>query len=185
MAVTDVCVGGDGGPLIVLQSTAAAQWQGANDFDNSLMNGGDVETDYDVICDCSDVGEITVVHRYDRDMLVLWDSEFTATRLASEALSLPPGAIVLTLGYDEADLADVLPRIVERLNAGNPERSLSLEVMDPVMRLQVGADSPLPTYNYEYLDIPITPGRKRCDVYVVKSESLEDEVVVIQEDEAK
>ena len=39
--------------LVVLQATAAAQWQGANDFDNSLMNGGNVETDYDIICSSS------------------------------------------------------------------------------------------------------------------------------------
>jgi len=41
---------GDGGPAIVLQGSVVPQWQGASDFDNSLMAGGTVETDYDVMC---------------------------------------------------------------------------------------------------------------------------------------
>lgn len=46
----DFCIEGDGGPLVLLQSTVVPMWQGARIFENSVMNGGQLETDYDIIC---------------------------------------------------------------------------------------------------------------------------------------
>ncbi|MEO7715888.1 MAG: Imm21 family immunity protein [Capsulimonas sp.] len=184
MMEESLCVGGDGGPLIVIQASAVPLWQGASDFENSLMNGGDVETDYDVICDLPGELGVGMVTRYEREMLVLWDSEFSATRLPSEALSLAPDVIVLTMAYHPDDLPGILPIIAECVQAGAPERSLPFFVQDEMLRLQVGADCAEPSYLYQYLDIPIAPGRKQCEIYSVKHNSLEDEVVVIRDDVA-
>ena len=174
-----LCVGGDGGPLVVLQASAAAQWQGARDFENSLMNGGDVETDYDVICAVPGEDGVGIAARYGREMVVLWDSEFGAMQIPSETVSLGPEAIVLTMCYQGDDLLDILPIIVECVRAGRPEKSLSFDVLDTSLRLQVGADCAEPSYDYSIIDLPITPGRKRCDVYLMEHDSLTDEVVVI------
>jgi hypothetical protein len=67
----DAWISGDGGPIVLLQSTAAAAWRGATD--SGVMAGGTVEDDYDVICRCAD--GVTVLRRHDRDMAVLGDAE--------------------------------------------------------------------------------------------------------------
>jgi hypothetical protein len=143
------------------------------------MNGGDVETDYDIICARQGTEDICVVTRYGRDILVLWDCEFGATLLPSHLLSLSPDALVITQCYPPDDLPDILPRIVECVQRGGPIRTFRFNVQDAMLRLQVGADGSEPSAVYGYLDIPVTPGMKRCDVYLVESESLHDEVVII------
>ncbi len=176
MTDTNACVGGDGGPLIVLQASAVAQWQGANDFDNSLMGGGNIETDYDVVC-AHDTGG--VVTRYDREILVLWDSEFGAGFLPPEPLSLSSDALVISLCFHPDDFAEILPAIVERVGMGQPEQSSLFNIQDTMLRLQVAADNADPSYLYNFIDTPVTPGLRQCDVYHVKHDSLVSEVIVI------
>jgi RNAse (barnase) inhibitor barstar len=182
MADDDACVGGDGGPLVVLQATAIPQWQGARNFENSLMNGGNVETDYDIICNGQGTEGICVVNRYGRDLLALWDCEFGATLLPPHLLLLPPDALVFTQCYPQDDLPDILPQILEHIQQREPRQSLLFNVQDTMLRLQVGADGSEPSAVYGNLDIPVAPGIKRCDVYLVESDSLHDEVVIINAD---
>ncbi len=147
-------VQGDGGPLIVLQTSAAAHWQGAKEFDNSIMNGGSIETDYDVICEC--VEEVCLMRRYDRDMLVLSDSEWQGRMFASPSGQI---TVVQSLYQDEE-----FPDITEWADQSEPSRSFSFAVEDAALRLIVGAgDGEGSTYGR--VDTPITPGAKRCDVY--------------------
>ena len=61
-AADAIWIGGDGGPLIVLQDHAAQQWQGASVLGDS---------DYLAILAAEDY----VIQRYSRDMIVLEDSE--------------------------------------------------------------------------------------------------------------
>ena len=175
MDAKHVCVGGDGGPLVVLQGSATSQWQGASDFDNSLMGGGDTETDYDIAC-----GTGGIVTRYDREILVLWDSEFGASFLPPEPLSLPLDALVISLCFHFADFAEILPAIVERLRAGEPEHSSLFNIQDTTLRLQVAADNAEPDYIYTFIDVAVSPGQRQCDVYHVKHHSLVSEVIVMR-----
>ena len=145
-------VGGDGGPLVVLQSGAAAKWQGALDFDNSQMNGGSAATDYDAVCSAEDY----VIQRYDRDMLVLEDSEWSAR------MFLLPGGIVGVVQV--TCIVENLPTVIEHLRTSRPERSLNFSVEDSSLRLLVGADDGAGEI-YGFVDVPITPGMKRCDIY--------------------
>ena len=189
MADTDHGVGGGGGPLIVLQASVIPQWQGASDFENCLMNGGDVETDYDVICcDGEPPRGVFVLNRHGRDMLVLWMGAFGGRLLSPQSLSLSPNAIVLMQGYTDDDLSDVLPKIQERFQKGMPERSLLLNVQDTTLRFQAGADTlQVAAYGFEssydhgYLDIPVLPGLRQCDVYEYDNYPFKDEIVVIDE----
>lgn len=179
-----VCVGGDGGPLIVLQAAAIPQWQGAANFDNSIMGGGDVETDYDVICENLLADEFGVVSRYGREMLVLWDSENGAMTLPPHMFGLAPGTVVVTYCYTDADLTHILPHMVERVARGGAERAVPFHIQDITLRLQVGADGgDDAAYSYEHLDIPALPGVRQCDVYLfdhpIKSDWLKDMVVII------
>ena len=150
-------IDGDGGPTIVLQGSAVAQWQGADDFENSLMNGGEVETDYDVICQCdAPEGPPYVIHHYGRDMLVLDDSEWSA-RLS--VLDSGAVAILQIYVYDEE-----LPGILERVAQTQPSGTLVIRIEDSTLRLQVGADNGT-KYVYSYQEVPITPGNKIAHVY--------------------
>ena len=183
MADTDLCIGGDGGPLILLQASAVPQWQGVNDFENSLMNGGDVETDYDVICKSLGAKEFCVLPRHGRDMLVLWDSEFGAMLLPPQSLSLSSGTLVLTQCYSADDLSAILPKMQERLRRGDCDISLPFHAEETTLRLQVGADGPNPSYIYDYLDVPISVGLRRCDAYLIELGSYSDAVIIINESE--
>ncbi len=173
-----VCIGGDGGPLIVLQASAVPQWQGATEFDNSLMGGGDIETDYDVICESVGADEFCVIPRYGLEMLVLWDSEFGGMVMPPHICSLDDDSIILTMCYQANYLPDIVPHIKQTIAEGKPKRSCLFHIKDTPLRLQVGADSGI-SYNYEYLDIPVSPGVKLCNVYLVKHGSLTDTIVVI------
>ena len=156
-------IGGDGGPMIVLQATAIAQWQGANNFENSLMNGGSVETDYDVICASEDAGY--AIKRHGQDMLVLDDSEWGAW-----IFTLPSGVIAIVQQFVGDDDINT---VIERATQKRPSKSFAIDIQDTSLRLLVGAeDGSGKTYGYK--DVPITPGTKRCDVF-----SSSDELVVI------
>lgn len=184
---TDKSVGGGGGPLIVLQAAAVPHWQGASDYENSLMAGGDVETDYDLICgDNQPPKGVFVLTRHSREMLVLWQGAFGGRLLPPRLLSLPPNTIILMQGCADDDIPDILPKIQERIHRGKPDRSLLLNIQDTTLRLQAGADSLQividgvePSYNHGYLDIPISPGSKQCEVYEYDNASFTDEVVII------
>ena len=149
------CVGGDGGPLIVLQASAVSQWQGASDFDHSLMNGGSIETDYDIICNCAH--EIDVVTRYDRDILVLWDSEWGA-----HIFPQPNGDIFIIQGCWEAE--DMLD-FPDLSNLGTARRSFPIQIQDTSVRLLVGADGGAGE-TWQYYDAPVSPGAKQVEIYV-------------------
>jgi hypothetical protein len=179
MANDHLCVGGDGGPLIVLQAAAVPLWQGARNFEHSVMNGGQIETDYDFICDWQGTEYIRVITRYGRDLLVLWNCEWGAIFLPPDSLSLPPDALVLTRCFHEDDLPDILPKIMERIQQGEPHCSLLFNAQDTTLRLQVGADSAEPSYLYDYMDISVSSGMKRCDFYLVEYDSSSEEVILI------
>ena len=156
---------GDGGPAVVLQKTAAARWRGAADFDNSLMNGGSVETDYDVICSCED--GVSVIERYDRSMLVLSDSEFATRFMRSTAEEV---VVIQWFGSDSEP-----EELVHRLTASRPSVSLPFTIQDAGLRLLVGADGGKGE-SYGFVDVEMLPGEKVCDVYF----SDEAQVVVIR-----
>ena len=146
-------IGGSGSPLIVLQFKAAAQWQGTGatkeEFENSLMMGGYVETDYDVICD--NTGR--VISRYERDMLVL-EGGWGAFLFVNEIKQ-----IVIAQLYS-GDLSEHL----EQINQMEPSSSYPLDVKDTSLRLLVGAEDGTGEI-YGFKDVPIKPGQKQCDIY--------------------
>ena len=179
-----ICVGGDGGPLIILQAAAVPLWQGAVDFDNSLMGGGDIETDYDVICESAT--EFGIISRHGRDMAVLWDSEFSAMLLPPHLLSLSADMLVLLPCYHGDSLPSILPHIRNAIAEGRHEYAVPFDIQDTSLRLQVGADGGEGIiYNYKYCDIPVIPGVKRCTVYLVEHNAIKDSVVVITAEEQR
>ena len=151
----DNWIGGDGGPLIVLQAGALPHWRGAADFEQSLMNGGPLETDYDLICDCDDYH----MHRHGRDMLVLDDCEWVGRIFRHDH-----GVIVVEqCYYASEDLTD----IVQQTQMAQPEISFPITVEDHRLRLLVGADdgNDANDDSYGFSEVDIEPGPKRCDVY--------------------
>lgn len=151
-------IGGDGGPMIVLQASATSKWQGAADFDNSLMSGGNIETDYDVICQ-SKTG--SSIKRHGRDMLVLDDSEWGAY-----IFPLPSGEVAIVQQFQGDDNVSAL---VERVRRKHPTRSFSMNVQDTSLRLLVGAEDGHGKI-YGYKDVTIMSGKKRCNVFCSKNE---------------
>ena len=149
---TETWIGGDGGPLVLLQAGAIAAWRGAADFNVSRMNGGTVETDYDVICEATS----PLVHRHGRDMLVLDDSSWSGRLFAA-----PDGRIVVEQPYygDGAE-GDLLTRAAAR----EPTARFAFSVLDDRLRLQVGADG-AEAANYGCAEVAITPGTWRCAAY--------------------
>jgi hypothetical protein len=147
-------ISGDGGPTIVIQSSVVKKWRGAEDFENSLMNGGNIETDYDVICQCEE--GINLIHRYGRDMLVFSDCEWVTS-----FYRVSPGvvAIVQVFGSDET-----LEELVLSCCKSSPYLSLSFAMQDKSLRLLVGADSGNGQM-YGFSDIRFKPGIKQCDIY--------------------
>ena len=147
-------ISGDGGPMVVLQASAVTQWQGAADWDNALMNGGNIETDYDVICESEDAG--SAIKRYNQDMLVLDDSEWGAY-----IFTLPSGSTAIVQQFVGDDN---IAAIVERVSQKRPSKSFAIDIQDSSLRLLVGAEDGS-GQSYGYKDVPITPGTKRCDVF--------------------
>lgn len=156
-------VAGDGGPLIILQAGAVPQWQGASNFEQSLMNGGSVETDYDVICNAGD--EPAVLKRYDRDMVVMSDSEWAGGIFTKGDMVV----VVQYFYYDEG----ALPDIVERALSTPPRKSVTLEIVDSTLRLLVGADDGAGT-QYGFAEVDITIGPKQCEAW-----TFDDGIVVV------
>jgi len=149
-------IGGDGGPLIVIQQGAVSKWQGAANFENSLMNGGTIETDYDVICEIGDAKIPALLHRHDRDMLVFTDSEWSGG-----IFTLGPSIVIVQFYYyDEG----ALPDIVERARKSDPADSFDFLALDSTMRLQVGADDG-GAENYGFAEVSVVPGKMRCNTY--------------------
>lgn len=159
----DNFIGGDGGPMVVLQASAASQWQGASDFENSLMGGGNIETDYDIICESEEKGRL--IKRYNRDMLVLADSEWGAYISA-----LPSGAVAIVQQFKGDKGID---KIIESTTHKHPSKSFTLDIKDQSLRLLVGADDGKGD-TYGYKDVAIAAGARRCDVF-----SSDDELVII------
>lgn len=156
---------GDGGPAVVLQASAAARWQGAGPFDDSLMSGGSVETDYDVICQCED--GVTVIERYGRDMLVLSDSEWATCFVPS---TRGEAVIIQWFGSDSE-----VRELVDRLTTSPPSESFRFAVRDSMLRLLVGGDDGEGTM-CGFLETQVIPGDKVCEVYY----SDEAQVVVVR-----
>ena len=136
--------------MIVLQSTAATQWQGASDFDNSLMMGGYIETDYDVIYNSS----ARIISRYNRDMLILEDSGWIACIFVNAV-----GQVVIAQLFS-GDLLEYLKQIPQM----EPSETHTFNVEDASLRLLVGAENGAGII-YGFKDVPIEPGEKRCDIY--------------------
>tara|TARA_R110002072_G_scaffold86855_3_gene196076 strand:+ start:225 stop:581 length:357 start_codon:yes stop_codon:yes gene_type:complete len=90
-------VQGDGGPVILLQEGAIPLWRGAADFERSLLEGGDLETDYDVICEAP---ELSAIRHHERDMLVLSDCSWHARLFA-----LPGGEVGVLQIYGQQELS--------------------------------------------------------------------------------
>lgn len=146
---------GDGGPTVLLQAGAVPYWQGAADFPNSLMGGGTVETDYDVICACPD--GVTRLHRHGRDMLVLSDSEWPAAFVPCAGAEC---AILQSFGSDSP------PEVLAgRLAQTAPQEVLRLVVQDQRLRLLVGADDGQGG-SYGQAEALVTPGEKECRVHL-------------------
>ena len=141
------------------------QWQGAADFDNSLMSGGSVETDYDVICQCEE--GVTVIERYDRDMLVLQDDEWAACFAPSDTGKV---IVVQWFGSDSE-----LSELVSRLTAAPPSKTETFTVRDTTLRLLVGADDGSGEM-YGFSEAEVVPGKRVCEVYY----SDEAQVVVLR-----
>jgi hypothetical protein len=159
-------IAGDGGPIVILQSGALPFWKGATNFDQSIMNGGSLETDYDVICGCDNHH----TYRYNRDMLVLDDSEWSA-----RIFRLENGTIIVEQSYY---MSEEFPNVVQQVAQTQPKQTFSITIEDNRLRLLVGADSADGNL-YGFSEIDIVPGLKRCDVYsfdnvlVIKISTLE------------
>jgi hypothetical protein len=145
-------IAGDGGPIVILQSGALPNWKGAADFDQSIMNGGSLETDYDVICNCDNHH----IYLHNRDMLVLDDSEYSARILRLDSRTI----MVEQVYYISEEFQNVVQQVVQ----AQPKQTFSITIKDDHLRLLVGADSADGNL-YGFSEIDIAPGPKRCDVY--------------------
>lgn len=146
-------ISGDGGPLIVLQSGALPYWRGALDFSESRMNGGLLETDYDLICSCDDHH----LYRHGRDMLVLYDSE-------SSGRIFHAGDDTIVVEQPYYDMPAESTDVIEEIAATQPHNSFRVNIVDNRLRLLVGADDGDGSL-YGFAKIEVTPGLKQCNVY--------------------
>jgi hypothetical protein len=144
---------GDGGPAVVLQEGATSAWHGAADFDRSLLQGGDLETDYDVICRCKD--GVSVINRHGRDMLVLSDCEWPACFFPTSDASV---VLIQWFGSN-----CTLEELVQRLMAEPPSATMPFRIIDGSLRLLVGADGGHGG-KYGYSEVKAQPGDRVCDV---------------------
>lgn len=163
-------VRGDGGPIVVLQAEAVSGWIGAADFEESLMNGGTVETQYDLICAGDD--SVKVLNLQGRDMLVLSDSSWGAGFFTVDSAEL---AILQSFGSDRTDA-----ELVSHLTAQKPAAEICFRMVDAKLRLLVGSDGGNGDM-YGYTEHELAPGQKRCDVYA----STEGQVLLISNDPAR
>jgi hypothetical protein len=152
-------IAGDGGPLVVLQQSAALQWEGAARF--GLTQRESVETDYDAICRCND--GVSVIRRHGRDSLVLSDSEWQACFVPT---NIGEVAVIQWFGSDSS-----FEQLVRRLRATRPSATLPFTVMDTTLRLLVGADDGNGAA-YGFSELSVEPGEKVCEVYYSKEAQL-------------
>jgi hypothetical protein len=143
---------GDGGPLVVLQGTAALRWRGAAHSENA--QGKDDETDYEAICRCDD--GISVIRRHGRDMLVLSDSEFEACFTSAGMTEI---VIVQCFGSDST-----VDELVAGLRATPPSKATPFTLIDGALRLLVGADDGNGTI-YGFSELRVFPGEMICESY--------------------
>jgi len=142
---TEEWVYGDGGPVVLLQSSAASLWNGASETGSS---------DYDAICAVED--GIHVIDRHDRDMIVLSDSEWSARIIERE-----DGLFVFqSLGHDETP-----DEIIDVAIAGEPGSALRFSQSDPAVRLMVGADTAADPI-YDYTERSLAPGEYLVRAYL-------------------
>lgn len=140
---TDEWVFGDGGPVVLLQSSAVRQWNGASET---------AASDYDVICAVED--GIHVISHHDRDMIVLSDSEWSARIIERD-----DGIFVFqSLGHDETPA-----EIIDAAICSEPESEFRFSQADPAVRLMVGADTASDPI-YDYTERSLAPG-----VYLVQA----------------
>lgn len=142
-------IAGDGGPTVVLQSTAAALW-------NGTLTSAVEETDYDVICAPREDG-IHVLQRHGRHMLALSDSSWSCTFVKLDSGEL---AILQNIALE----GDLQP-YVQHLLHDQPNSVAEMRVDDPVLRLLVGADTGDGSV-YGYDDCAIVPGLYQVRVYL-------------------
>jgi len=154
MADPEGWVQGDGGPIVVLQASAATAWRGAAGTDPRPRGGSAVETDYDAIGRCDD--GVTVLERHGRAMLVLSDSSWPARFVSS-----PRGEVVIAqpIGVDESPDA-----WVAKVTSRPPAETRTLTLLDDRLRLLVGADDGAGG-TYGFAETRVTPGEKACEVW--------------------
>ncbi len=149
-------IGGDGGPLVVLQAKTASAWRGADRFEESLTGGGTLENDYDVACSAD--GHKAM--RHGQDFLVLDDASWPARMLRAA-----DGTVVIEQAYYEDEQA---PRLLDRLAALSPQTTFEIDVQDDRLRLLVAADDG-DGKGHGSAEVTISPGLKQCAVYVTDS----------------
>lgn len=140
----------DGGPAIILQASAASKWTGADDFDNSRMSAGAVETDYDVACEA----EEWRIERHGREMLVLIEK-------GGAMFALPSGVVVFSR-RDGGRAANT--RAAEALlNDLSPAETFPFHIQDTTLRLLPAADDGDGSV-FGYVEVPVRPGVWKCHV---------------------
>jgi hypothetical protein len=149
----DDFVGGDGGAMVLLQTSAARQWNGIGS--PTEENGEDPNSDFGFVCESAGHQEVKLVRRYGRDMLILADSEWGAY-----GFQLPSGETVVVQQFRGGDNPSVL---VTRALEKRPTKSFPFRMQDGALYLRVAAD-PSNKSLYGYKKLPVTPGRKRCDL---------------------
>jgi len=165
-------VGGDGGPLIVLQASAFPKWQGAVGSEDDLSDDGEdvieisaedahlyapgevaFQTDSDAAFLCEDY----FIRRYDRDMLVLEDSEWSGRFFLLESGGV--GIVQVQCRIDN------LPEVIQKALQAEPERVGLFQMQDETLRLMVGADTSEDSCGYGFSDVPLMPGNKQWKRY--------------------
>ena len=164
-------VGGDGGPLVLLQSSAAAKWQGALGSEDDWSGIGDdvveinaeeahlyppEEIGYESDSDAAFLGGDYLLRRYSRDMLVLEDSEWTG-----RLFLLPGGAVGIV---QVQCIVENLPEVIQQTLQGKPKQSGVFQMEDDSLRLMVGADTETDSV-YRSLSIAFAPGVKQWKRY--------------------
>ncbi len=165
-------VGGDGGPLIVLQTSVIPQWQGAMGSEDDLSDDreelvdvsaedahlyapGEVayETDSDAAFLCGEY----LTQRYGRDMLVLEDSSWS-------------GRFFL-FGLGEIGIVQVqcltnnLPKLIQETLRTEPDQTGPFQMQDEGLRLMVGADTSEDACGYGFSEVLLMPGSKQWKRY--------------------
>ena len=164
-------VGGDGGPLVLLQSSAAAKWQGSLGSEDDWSSAEDdvveinaeeahlyppEEIGYESDSDAAFLGGDYLLRRYDRDMLVFEDSEWSGRLFV-----LPSGAVGIV---QVQCIIENLPEVIQQVLQGEPERSGVFQMEDDSLKLVVAADTETDR-DCRSLSISFAPGIKQWKRY--------------------